>query len=127
MNIIADIAEYLEDEGLGTVGDDIYIAYLPETGTNQMGIFDTGGTQPDPYLKDITTPTFQVFIRATSYLNGKNLLDSVREALHTQSGLQTDNFYFYYILATSEGGNLGTNDTGQYEFSINFHCKVREA
>lgn len=123
-----DIADYLEDEGLGTVGTTIFKSHLPDldNDTSVIGVFDTGGVTPDPYLPT-KYPTFQVFIRASSYAAGRTLLDNVRSSLHQQQNVEliTGNTYFYYILAQSEGGHLGRNERGQDEFSMNFRCRTR--
>lgn len=124
MSVISDIAQYLEDEGLGTLATDIFFSYVPGDLTSGLVVLDTGGPQPDP---DIPTknPTFQVFIRATDYSTGKALLDSTRSSLHRISNQTIGSTYFYYILATSEGGHIGLNDAGQDEFSINFQTLIR--
>lgn len=126
MSVISDVAEYLEGQSLGTVGTDIFESYLPDSVNSCIGVFDTGGLQPD---HDLPTkePTFQVLIRAISYSAGKTKLDSVRSALHKQANvtLFSGGTYFYFIFAISEGGHIGRNANGQDEFSINFQARTR--
>lgn len=119
MTLISDIADYLEDNSLGTVGVDIFYSHLPDAGNSCIAVYDTGGPQPEA---DIPTksPTFQVFIRSTDYNTGRGILDSVRSLLHRQSGATIGSTYFFFILAQSEGGHLGRNERGLEEFSINF-------
>lgn len=125
MALIDDIAQYLEDEGVGTLGNNLFKTYMPDTGMSMcVCVLDTGGLEPDAYLPT-HEPTFQVYIRADSYSAGKSKLEDVREALHRQGNLVSGDSHIYFILAQSEGGHIGRNDRGQDEFSINFRCRTR--
>lgn len=125
MSMIDDIATRLEDEGVGTIGTNIFKSYLPETVATGLVVLDTGGTDPDPYLPT-KEPTFQIFIRASNYSTGRTLMDNVRTALHRQRNQTFGSTYFYFILAISEGGHIGRNEAGQDEFSMNFRARTRE-
>lgn len=124
MSYVNDLATYLQTQGLGTVGTDIFYSYVP--GQQDTGIFvlDTGGPKPDA---DIPTknPTFQVFVRASSYDAGRAVMDNVRAALHRLANQTIGSFYFYNILALSEGGHIGQNQAGKDEFSMNFQALTR--
>jgi hypothetical protein len=124
--LINDVADYLEDQNVGTVGTDIFCGYLPDSPDTCITILDTGGPQPDSYLPT-RSPTFQVFIRAVDYPTGKAKLDLVRSKLHQNANVSLVNgeTYFYFILAISEGGHVGRDDVGRDNFSINFLCKTR--
>lgn len=125
MALIDDVASYLQTEGLGTVGTNIFKSYLPETSTGTiLAVLDTGGTEPDRYLPTYE-PTFQVYIMAENYSDGKAKLDAVRTALHQQANVTLGSTYFYFIMAISEGGHIGRNENGKDEFSINFQCRTR--
>lgn len=124
MALIDDIATHLQTEGVGTVGTDIFKAYMPPSPASIMAVLDTGGTKPDIYVPT-KHPTFQVFIRNATYSAGKTILDSVRTALHQVQNETIGSTYFYYIHAISEGGHLGRNEAGFDEFSINFTARTR--
>lgn len=125
MSLIDDIAQHLEDNSIGTLGTDVFKSQLPETGSLPViGVFDTGGTAPDIDLPT-KSPTFQVYLRAATYTEGKNKLDAIRALLHRTLAETIGSTYFYYIYAISEGGHIGTNENGQDEFSINFRCLTR--
>lgn len=128
MSVISDVATYLQAQGIGTLATNLFYSYLPDTdtGTFQVAVLDTGGLQPDPDLPT-KEPTFQVYVRSTTYAIGKAKLDAIRSALHRQANIElvTGQTYFYFILAQSEGGHVGQGDSGRDEFSINFHCRTR--
>lgn len=124
MALIDDIGQYLEDAGIGTQGTDIFISHKQDAGDTVISVLDTGGIKPDVYIPT-KEPTFQIFIHAPTYTEGKTLLDSVRDTLHRVFNTTIGNTYVYFIEALSEGGHIGRNERGLDEFSINFHAKTR--
>lgn len=124
MSLVSDVAIYLQTESIGTLGTNLFYSYLPANVEAGVVVLDTGGPQPDPYLPT-KEPTFQVLVRAASYDAGKTKLDAVRTALHQVVNETIGSTYFYFILAMSEGGHIGLDESGRDLFSINFHCRTR--
>lgn len=60
------LAEHLEQQVIGTVGQDLFYSFLPDSPDNCISIFDTGGWPKDKDLprKDVT---FQFRIRGAYY------------------------------------------------------------
>ncbi len=57
-----DIAGYLETNGVGTEGTDIFVSQEPDDPNFSITIYDTGGISPNPaYLRD--EPTIQIRVR----------------------------------------------------------------
>lgn len=129
MSMISEIAEYLEDQGLGTQGTDLFYGYLPDNSEfPAILVRDTGGTKPDQDITEIHNPTFQIFIRAESYATGKVKLAAIRSLFHRvlKTYLVDDGILFRKILAISEGGHIGRNEAGLEEFSMNFTASIVE-
>jgi hypothetical protein len=126
MTLIEQIATYLQAQGIGTKGSTIFISNLPDAVDSCIAIFDTGGLTPDIDLPT-KEPTFQIFIRATTYALGKEKLESIRALLHNKYNvtLVENGTYIYRINALSEGGHIGKNERGIEEFSINFKALTR--
>lgn len=124
--IIDDIADYLEDQGVGTVGTNIFVGEQPNDPANCVTVIDTGGMRPDIDLPT-KKPTFQVLVRNTEYSAGAAKLLAIRNILHNKynAELVDDGNYFYSINAISEGGHIGKDDIGNDEFSMNFEAWVR--
>jgi len=125
MTLIEQVATYLQDDfDLGTIGTDIFIGFMPESPDACIAVLDTGGTEPSRYLP-IESPTFQAFIRATNYDNGKAVLATVR-GLHGKYGeLVSGEDHFMLLHAISEGGHVGRDEQGRDLFSIIFTCRTR--
>jgi len=124
MSLISDISTYLQSNGIGTVGTNIFYSYMPADVGACVVILDTGGSQPDTYLPT-KEPTFQIYLQNIDYDTGKIKLEAIRELLHQKTNITIGSTYFYFILAVSEGGHLGRNADGLDEFSMNFHCRIR--
>lgn len=126
MILIEEIANYLVNLGMGTMGSNIFLGHLPPSPDNAITVLDTGGVEPDRELP-IDNPTFQVIVRNTDYETGYNNLLAIKEALHKKANWQIyeNGKYYYYIFALSNGGHIGRDDNGRDEFSINFIGKVR--
>lgn len=120
-HLIDNIADYLEDNGVGTVTTDIFVGYMPDSPNSCIAVLDTGGSTPDAYLPT-KSPTFQVLVRALNYNAGKSTLDSIKALLHRKTNLNlvSGGDYCYYILAMSDGGHIGRDEKGLDLFSINF-------
>jgi len=129
MSMISEIAEYLAGQGVGTEGTNLFHAYLPDNATLPVVLVrDTQGPTPDPYIPDIRTPTFQIFIRSADYDTGNSKLSTIRGLLQRKlmTTLVDSGILFRKIVANSEGGYLEKNESGQHEFSMNFSAEIVE-
>jgi hypothetical protein len=126
MTFIEQVATYLQAGGIGTLGTNLFISNLPDSVDACVAVFDTGGMPPDIYLPT-KEPTFQVFVRSTTYDLGKAKIDAIRALLHRNFNvtLVVGQTYVYSILALAEGGHIGQNERGLDEFSMNFKALTR--
>jgi hypothetical protein len=126
MTLIEQVGQILSNAGLGTMGANIFLGYMPETPDNCIGIFNTGGVQPSIDIPN-KMPTFQVTVRNTNYETGETNLNTVRTRLHQfrNAELVSGQTYFYFIYLIAEGGHIGRDTNGRDMFSINFRCKTR--
>lgn len=126
MGLIDDIAQDIHNQGIAVLGQNLFIGYMPQTPDTCIAVFETGGLKPSIDLP-LSDPTFQVLIRASTYLSGRTLLNSIRMRYHQfYNGMLVPNgTYFYSIVVQGEGAQL-PQDANQLElFSINFLCKIR--
>lgn len=121
---IDDIVDFLEDNGLGTVGTNIFSGYMTDD-DNIVGVFDTGGEAPNKEVTAIHHPTFQVLVVNTNFDTGQTKADAIRTLLHELRNTTIGGHYYYYIFAISEGGHIGKDEVGRHSFSLNFQCKTR--
>ena len=126
MIFIEQIAEYLQDQGIGTIATNLFIGNMPDSPDACVAVINSGGVEPSIDIPD-KRPTFQVLIRNTDYEAGEVKLAAVRTALHQfmNDYLVAGQTYVYYIYLVSEGGHIGKDVNGRDEWSVNFHCKTR--
>jgi len=91
--LLEDIGGYLEQNGIGVLGTDIFLGQLPPSPDNVVVLYPTGGFAQDLPLPDVKM-TAQVLVRDKSYQAGYeriwrifNLLDGgERRFLQAPSG-----------------------------------------
>lgn len=117
MSIAHDIAEYLEDNSIGTVGTDIFSNETVLTTDNVIGIFDLPG--PEDYTADISDSSFQVLIRNTSQATAHTKADSIRALLHDFDGTIEGNSYLA-IYCSSVPNPIGRDESNRYRLTMTF-------
>jgi hypothetical protein len=123
--IIDDIANFIVAKVAGlTLGTNLFKSFLPDSPDDVVGIFDTGGAEPD---HDLPTgdPTFQILVRSTDYATAHNLMQSIVDELHQKMNSTIGSTYYYYIFLMGEPGHIGRDKKNRDEFSVNFHCKIK--
>lgn len=86
--ITTDMSSYLQTEGVGTVGIDIFKGFIPETPNDCVVVFQRGGQPPMPYqfTTKVELPELHVIVRAdgdTAYEDAMEKANDVMVALHT--------------------------------------------
>jgi len=126
-----DIVEILDASGESSGFDDLvfatnlFIGKEPATPKNCVTIFDTPGFSPELNLKTqgYEYPSVQIRVRSTKYIDGWNLIERIKNALH---GLdhQTVNGTLYTVIYCSSGpALLDWDDNGNPRFICNFNLQ----
>lgn len=126
-----DLSDTWEDYTTETWGDiedptyedmEIYISKMPDDDLvsdvdsygNAIAIFDTGGRG---YRGEVGEATIQVMVRNTSYTNGYNTLQEIKEILAARN-LYNDEVFFWS--ATSDIIFVKQDQKKRYYFTLNF-------
>jgi hypothetical protein len=117
-----ELADYLATQGVGTVATNIFVVKLPATPDNCIALFGLPGQVigDQREVASLHFPRVQIITRNTSYENASDKLEAVRTALHNKYGLDFASWRVMRLHAEQEGGSIGQDDQGRYEFSINF-------
>ncbi|MBD3405119.1 MAG: hypothetical protein GF411_03165 [Candidatus Lokiarchaeota archaeon] len=120
-----DIANYLQDQSVGTIGTDIFVGYMPDTNeisNNVIAIYDTGGG--DPHWDELNFveryPTFQIAIRNNQYIAGYNRIETVRSTLNNLTDHTATDSRYLVLHAKSDILYAGVDDKGRHIFTLNF-------
>lgn len=127
--LITDLSTYLQTNGIGTEGTNLFIGRLPEVdGQNVVVMLDqTGGVEPQKDLP-IITPTVQVTVRATTYSGGIAKINAIYTLLHRKDDslvLVLGGVDVMNCFALQEPTHLGEDDSGRHLFTCNFVFKLR--
>ena len=97
-----DISSFLQAQGIGTEGTDLFISREPASPDMTITITDTGGFPPNPkYLRD--EPTIQVRVRGNKndYNSAWNKMQEIKDVmLGAQPQLLNGTDYVLFVLAT---------------------------
>ena len=126
MTYINEVAQYLEDQGIGTLADDIFVNYMPPKPNSCVMVKSTGGFKPDDYIPE-ENPTFQILVRDPDLDAAMAKAQAIVSALHLKANLTLvdGGQYFYYIDLLSEPGPIGPDENEREEISLNFRCLLR--
>lgn len=130
-DFLDEVAQYLDDQGVGNFdtasGRNIFVGDIPagpDTLISLIGV--TGSTPPIPsrQVPSLEFPRFQAFIRGVDYATASTKLQLVRTTLHAKYGVILPNWRVLSCHADQEGGPIGKDEIGRFEFTINFTCEV---
>lgn len=121
LSFLDQLAEWIIDQG-AVPASELKVGRLIQSPDNQVAILGlpglTLGDQRD--VAELEFPRFQAIIRNVDYEAGEVQLRKLRTLLHGQIGLFLPNFRVLRIHADQEGGAIGDDDQGRFEWSINF-------
>lgn len=127
-----DIKDLLESEfDLGLrFGSNLFVGREPTTPNEVVTLYDTGGLPPMQTLtkgENYYYDSFQVRVRAESYLRAYEIIDSIMNFLHGTTQ-QTINTTLYSIITCSNGpALLEWDENNRVLFICNFTTQRREA
>ena len=81
------------------------------------------GDQRD--VPELAFPRFQVVVRNLNHASGWEDLQAVRTALHGLYNYDLPSWNVIRVHAEQEGGPMGRDEVGRFEFSINFSGEYR--
>jgi hypothetical protein len=117
--LATDIAEYLEDQSIGTVGTDIFVGQMPDTTSNAIAIYEYAGTPPE-CVGHVENPRLVVRVRNTIYANARSKARDILYALHTKADSTIESHSYLYIRAVGSINYLGRDAENRVLFSIDF-------
>lgn len=119
MPVAHDIAEYLEDQTIGTVGTDIFVGIMPNTPDDCIVIWPYAGQPPD-IIWDGEYPSINVKVRNTAQDTGWTKIYSIMKALHKLTNTTIESTLYHRIEAMGSPAYLERDQNNRYIFNINF-------
>jgi hypothetical protein len=128
--LLENIAEFLENNDLGTRGETIFVGYLPDdVGVDGMiSIDQTGGVSPDVDMP-IGKPSVQIMVRTLNYDDGMSKIQQIFELLHATHDdfvLIEDGVDIMRVFALNEPQHYDRDEAGRDIFSCTFVFQLRK-
>ena len=126
--IAQELAEYLEDEGIGTIGTDIFVGYQPDTPDNCITIYDeTAPVLDESQAQKVDLLGVQILVRNKIYLTAgekaytihKNIVGFGGEAFIEGGSVVTD----LYVATTP--ASIGKDTQNRNEWSSHYSMRVQ--
>lgn len=114
-----DVAEYLEDQTVGTVGTDIFVGMMPDTTNNCIAVYEYSGEPPEN-VGYVEHPRLSIKVRNATYSNGMGKARNILYKLHTLNNTTLESHTYLYVRAVGSINALGRDAENRAIFSIDF-------
>ncbi|MBC7340891.1 MAG: hypothetical protein H5U02_00295 [Clostridia bacterium] len=114
-----DIGNYLQINGVGTVGTDIFLGQLPAAPDNVVALFEYAGEPPDLH-SSVEYPGLQVLVRNKSYVAGRQKIEQTRNVLHGLTEATINGRRYLLVRARQSPEALPRDENGRALFVCNF-------
>ena len=128
MGLIESIGQFIEDEGLGVQGTDLFIGDMPQDApATATAVVETSGTTPK-FSHDINgvnyeEPSFQIYTRAEAYATARSLAESIWIALNKQVNVSLSGSFFLRIAAAQSPFSIGRDLNHRAQIVANFNAR----
>lgn len=113
-----DLAQYLDDNGFGTLGVDLYYAFQPPDPDGCIVVLDGPGRNP-PVNVPIRYPVYQVLVRANEYEIAMDRAQTVFALLHAKDNYRIGSWWVFLSHAENEPVGIGVDEHDRHEVSLN--------
>lgn len=117
--LVRDIAQILQNNGIGTLGIDIFWGQLPASPDNCVALFEYAGEPPDLH-SNVEYPGLQVLVRNKGYEAGRSKIEQIRSLLHGITETTLSSHRYLLIRANQSPEFLERDESGRAIFVCNF-------
>ncbi|MCM8901325.1 minor capsid protein [Caldicoprobacter algeriensis] len=124
--LLDDIALYLQQQGVGVIGTDIFKGQMPAAPDNCIALFEYAGEPPDLHWPG-EYPSLQAMVRNKSYAAGREKIEQIKDALHGLSETVINGHRYLLIQARQSPFFLERDENARAIFVCNFRVmKAKE-
>ena len=117
--MLNEIGTYLQTQGKGTVGTDIFLGLMPDEPDNCIALFEYAGSPPDLHWNG-EYPGLQVRVRNTSYAAARTKIGEAMTALHGLHEQTISGTRYLLIKARGSPEVLKRDNNNRVELFVNF-------
>jgi hypothetical protein len=124
--MLSDIGTYLQSQGIGTLGADLFLGLMPDQPDNCIALFEYAGSPPDLHWNG-EYPGLQVRVRDKSYAAARTKIGEAMTALHGLHEQTLSGTRYLLIKARGSPEILKRDNNNRVELFVNFEIiKERE-
>ena len=125
--VLDEIGAYLAANGIGTVGTDLFLGFLPDTPDAAVAIYETGGMEPYRAMRSSAgqpvaeRPSIQVVCRnvAYEYQTARTTADSAWKLLEGLGDTTLAGVRYLWAAAVQSPFLMGRDDSGRVLIAFN--------
>ena len=117
--MLSDIGNYLQVQGIGTLGTNIFLGLMPDQPDNCVALFEYAGSPPDLHWEG-EYPGLQVRVRNKGYAAARTKIGEVMEKLHGLHEQTLSGTRYLLIKARGSPEVLKRDNNNRVELFVNF-------
>ena len=117
--MLSDIGTYLQSQGIGTLGADLFLGFMPDQPDNCIALFEYAGSPPDLHWNG-EYPGLQVRVRNKSYAAARIKIGEAMTALHGLHEQTLSGTRYLLIKARGSPEILKRDANNRVELFVNF-------
>lgn len=122
--VLDEIGNYLQTNGIGTLGSTLFVGTLPDTPDALVGLMEYGGVGPVHALgggdAKYERPRVQVVARATTYSAARTKIEAVYKLLHKVTNTTLSSVRYLMIEAVQSPFFLEKDGNNRVKLAVNF-------
>ena len=122
--MLKEIGTYLQSQGIGTLGADIFLGLMPDKPDNCIVLFEYAGSPPDLHWNG-EYPGLQVRVRNKSYMAARIKIEETMKHLHGLHAPLLSGTRYLLIKARGSPEILKRDSSNRVELFVNFEI-IRE-
>jgi hypothetical protein len=124
-NFLQELGEYIDDEGLATLGTDLFLGQLPPKAPNNS-LWIVPSVSPRPRIDFKVFDQFiDIWGRNRSPQAGYAKMEALVDALHQKENWTLDNYHIYISNLQSTIADLGNDANNRKMFQAQFRFLYR--
>ena len=124
MALLDELGTYLQAQGIGTLGTDLFRSRLPDAPNAAVGLVETGGQAPtfvmDANGVNVDHPSLQVLCRADAYPDARSKANDVITALVAISNDDLSGVRYLRCVPNQAPFSLGPDEDHRHLVACNF-------
>ena len=117
--MLKEIGTYLQSQGIGTLGADLFLGLMPDQPDNCIVLFEYAGSPPDLHWNG-EYPGLQVRVRNKSYAAARTKIEGIYELLHGLHNQILSGTRYLLIKARGSPEVLKRDNNNRVELFVNF-------